>query len=266
MKQNDAQEVIAAIAAAKNEEHASAEAFLASIFGKLGDIAERLGITTSRQVELLQNSQVHRLHNKGRNQQEIMAATGLSLKTVRKVLKSELLERVGNTDYIGQFIGDWASDREFPLALPIKGTDYPGFKDLCDRYGREFTAPALLKILQDKGLVAIEGNQVMLLQRSLTPTTPANMLELGSASVCALLGTLEHNFALGPIPFVERRVRSERIPKELLVTIRQQISELIHQFRQQVINYLAAAEARDGSTTLELVTAGIGVFWYEDCE
>lgn len=266
MKQNDAQEALAAIAAVKNEEHASAEAFLASIFGKLGDIAEKLGITTSRQVEILQSSQVHRLHNKGRNQQEIMAATGLSLKTVRKVLKSELLERVGNTDYVGQIIGDWASDGEFPLSLPIKGTVYPGFKDLCDRYGREFTAPALLKILQDKGLVAVEENRVTLLQRSLTPTTPANMLELGGASVCALLGTLEHNFAMGPKPFVERRIRSERIPKDLLASLRQEMSELIHQFRQQVISSLAASEARDGSTQLELATAGIGVFWYEECE
>lgn len=265
MSEHQLGEALAALDQLMNEESASAEAFFAKIFSKLGDMGEQLGVTTSRQVALLQSSQVHRLHQKGRNQQEIMAATGLSLKTVRKVLKSEPLERVGQTDYIGQFIGDWASDPAFPSCLPIRGVDYPDFKDLCDRYGREFTAPALLKILQERGLVEVNGDRARLVQNTLISKTPANMLELGGASVCSLLGTLEHNFSLDPVAFFERRMRSEHIPLQDIDLLREEVRDLIWAFRKELVALLGRREARE-LTLNETITAGVGIYWYEECE
>mgnify|MGYP006065136545 CR=1 FL=1 len=244
----------------------AAEAFFDEVFTALGKIGRSQGVTTSRMMEILQLAHVHDLHEQGLSQQAIMAATGLSLKTVRKLLRAEPLAKNGQTDYIAQIIGDWASDPQFPETIPIKGQEFPTFKDFCDRYGKEFTPGGLLKILEDRGLVNVFDGKIQLAQRSLTPIAPANLLELAGASASSLLSTLAHNLELQTPAFTERRIRSERIPKQHYPDARARVHELTQAFRDQLISALAEYETHSENDTENLGTLGIGVYWYEKAE
>lgn len=239
------------------------EKLLINTFVDLMNIGRINGVTGKRMVEILPLALVRALRQQGLTQQRIMAETGYTLKTIRKMLAGVHLP-VDHTDYIGQIVGDWASDVAFPGCLPLNGSGFPTFRDFCDRYGREFTPSGLLEVLLDRDLAKVEDNKIYLLERSVTPSTTLELVETAAGSIQALIGTLTHNLAQEKPAFMERRIRSRRIPRERIQILRQELRKLMENLRMDAIKLIDSAEEREKDGVTDLGAVGIGMYWYEE--
>ncbi|GAB4187538.1 MAG: hypothetical protein Tsb002_12960 [Wenzhouxiangellaceae bacterium] len=225
----------------------------------------RDGVTVKRMSELLTTGQIQAMRKEGMTQEEIMAASGYTLKTIRRVLRRP--PENDTTNLLERFVGDWISDPDFPDTLPINGDVYPNFVDLCDRYRGDFKPGGLLKHLADSGLITINGDQVTVHGREVTPKSVPEKLAAVTSSIEALLGTLEHNLAGMEPPFLERRYWSHRMPHEMVPELRQRIRELTYEYRDQVIREMERAElSQPEIPALERCTVGLGVYWFEGRE
>ena len=120
-----------------------AEKFLVRIFSMLLPVCQKYGITTKRAAELLTASHIKTLAESGSSQLEMIPVTGLSTKTLRRYARDG--GGIDETDIVSRVIGDWKNDPEFPSVLTLD-KKWPGFDDLCERYGREMSPSALLNL------------------------------------------------------------------------------------------------------------------------
>lgn len=238
-----------------------AELLLEDAFAGLLSIAQREGITVKRMRELLSRTQVHAMREQGMTQQEIMAASGYSLKTIRRLLQS--VSEEDNTDLINRFIGDWSSDSEFPAELPISALSFPTFQDLCARYAGDFTPPSLLQILSTRGLVRLDENLVVLQSKALTPPPGLEMLEFARQSINSLLCTLDHNLAGQQPALLERRLWSHRMPVEHVAELRERVSEHAQALRLEILAELDRLESKSTADTVYMKAVGLGLYWFE---
>jgi len=169
----------------------AAEKLLEDVFVALLAIADDHGITIKRMAELLPVVQVREMRRQGMSQQEIMAASGYALKTIRKILAGQTLE--GNNSPLDRFVGDWNTDPHFPATLPIDGEQFPTFKDVAFRYGKEFRPGALLKILVEQRLVEVSNAVVTLKGRAVLPVSIPRKLDSARVAARCLLQTLSRN-------------------------------------------------------------------------
>lgn len=248
----------------------AAEKLLESAFTDLLAIAQREGITVKRMRELLSRAQVCAMRAQGMTQQEIMAASGYSLKTIRRLLHDENGE--DNTDLVNRFVGDWSSDPEFPNRLVVSDQPFPSFMDLCSRYGGDFTPPSLLQILLNRGLVEVNDGYIELQTRALTPSPGHEMLEFARVSIHSLLNTLSHNLAGQQPPHLERRLWSHRMPKSQVAELRIRVREHANRFRDEVLREMDELETvgrqqHDIGNNSDRETShpglGIGLYWFE---
>ncbi|GAB4186038.1 MAG: hypothetical protein Tsb002_10160 [Wenzhouxiangellaceae bacterium] len=238
------------------------EQLLEDAFARLLTIAQREGVTVKRMRELLSRAQVQAMRGQGMTQQEIMAASGYSLKTIRRLLRSKTEE--DNTDLVNRFVGDWSSDAAFPDRLPLNDDGFPSFLDLCARYAGDFTPPSLVQILTSRGLVVVDDGYIALHGKALTPSPGSEMLEFARQSIISLISTLDHNLAGEHPPLVERRLWSHRMPKRAVPLLRDRVNQHIHGFREQILKELDHHETLafdDDSGGPDAV--GIGVYWFE---
>lgn len=241
------------------------ELMLQRAFVALMRMGLRDGVTVKRMAELLTAGQIQALRDTGMTQEEIMAASGYTLKTIRKVLQNP--PELDTTNLLERFVGDWKSDPDFPDSLPLDGENYPTFVDLCDRYRGDFKPGGLLKHLAESGLITIAGGLVTVHGRAVTPRAVPERLQAAGSSIEALVSTLEHNLSGAAPPFLERRYWSHRMPREQIPQLREQIRELTYEFRDRLIVVMEAAENSGGDECQqEKTTAGIGVYWFEEAE
>lgn len=241
------------------------EVMLQKVFIALMQFAMRDGVTVKRMSELLTTGQIHALRKAGMTQEEIMAASGYTLKTIRKVLSTSALE--DSTNLLERFVGDWKSDLNFPDTLPLDGEEYPTFVDLCDRYRGDFKPSGLLKYLAESGLITIKNGYVTVHDRAVTPKSAPERLAAASSSLEALISTLDHNANGAEPPFLERRYWSHRMPEECIPQLRQEIRALTYEYRDRLIQMMEEAEnAEKAGPKTNKRTVGIGVYWFESQE
>jgi hypothetical protein len=242
----------------KATEHMLQKAFVA-----LMRLGLRDGVTVKRMSELLTTGQIQAMRNEGMTQEEIMAASGYSLKTIRKVLLHSRSH--DNTNLLERFVGDWKSDNDFPDTLPLDGENYPTFADLCDRYGGDFKATGLLKHLSESGLIDLQSGQVTILSREVTPRSIPERVVAASSSIDALISTIEHNLSDQQPPFLERRYWSHRMPRAAIPELRQQLRQLTYEYRDRIIEVMECAEnSAESHTNEQKDTVGIGVYWFQN--
>ncbi|GAB4201599.1 MAG: hypothetical protein Tsb002_38210 [Wenzhouxiangellaceae bacterium] len=237
------------------------EALLKAAFLGLLPIARQEGITIKRMRELMTNVQLQAMRSEGLTLQKMMAASGYSLKTMRRLLQQS--ETQDRTNLLERFVGDWAIDAEFPDELPLNGGKFPTFEDLCDRHARDFTTPSLLEVLTERGLVEVRGDRVRRTSRHVLSTATEDMLQAASHSISAFLSTLENNLSQQGQPLIERRFWSHRIPPERMDELRQEVKALTDEYRDDVLALLDRIELPASVETDELLEAGIGIYWYE---
>lgn len=263
----------------------AAEQLLEVAFADLLAIAQREGITVKRMRELLSRAQLNAMQQQGLTQQEMMAASGYSLKTIRRLLRDG--EPEDNTDLVHRFVGDWSSDPQFPDSLPMQGRQFPSFVDLCARYGGDFTPPSLAQILISRGFAQLEeGNSqethIRLCTKALTPNPGHEMLDFARHSIHCLLDTLNHNLAGAQPPRLERRLWSHRMQSAQLPELRERVRVHALNFREQVLKELDALESAVADSNeiddskLQSVASpapitsqepcravGLGLYWFE---
>lgn len=240
----------------------AAESLLEEAFIALMPIADQYGITIKRMAELLPAAQIQKMREQGCSQQDIMAASGYTLKTIRKILASEPL--ADDYNRIERFVGDWMTDPSFPPDLPVSGPEFPSFSDVAARYGKEFTPGGLLKILLEQALVEVKGGAVILKGRAVILQSAPKKLESARIAIRDFIGTLAHNIAGHEKPYLERRVWSYRIPPRLLPAVREKIEARILAYREKIIEILADAEdAPAVPDNDETDGVGLGIYWFE---
>lgn len=240
----------------------AAEKLLEDAFTGLLSIAQREGITVKRMREILTSAQIHAMKGQGKTQQEIMAASGYSLKTIRRFLHNNTHE--DNTDLVIRFVGDWTSDAEFPNILPLNGDEYPSFVDLCARYGGDFTPPSLVQILTERGQAEIKDGNISLHGKAVTPSPGSEMLDAARSAIRSLINTLDHNLSGARPPYMERRFWSHRMPCSAVPELRDRIRAHTALYREQILYELDRLEAEtDHANEEQLSEVGVGVYWFE---
>lgn len=238
------------------------EIMLQKAFIALMRLGMRDGVTVKRMSELLTTGQIHAMRKEGMTQEEIMAASGYTLKTIRKVLMSP--PENDSTNLLERFVGDWISDHQFPSTLPLDGEQYPNFVDLCDRYGGDFKPTGLLKHLSESGLISFSEGKVTVHGREVTPKSTPDRLSAATSSLEALIGTIDHNISNQHPPFLERRFWSHRMPASQVEGLRQEIREITYSYRDQIISVMEQAEqGTDNTLEHHKASVGIGVYWFE---
>ncbi|GAB4188322.1 MAG: hypothetical protein Tsb002_14580 [Wenzhouxiangellaceae bacterium] len=245
-----------------NDSLKAAEALLEEVFVALLNIGDMHGITIKRMAELLPEAQIRAMRRQGRSQQEIMAASGYALKTIRKILANPGHD--DNYSHVDRFVGDWKTDPDFPDTLPINSKKFPSFSDVVHRYGREFRPGALLRILIDQGLVQITENTVHLTSRAVVPTTSPERIDSARIACRNFLATLTRNISEVDTPLMERRVWSYMIPDEDLPSVRNQVKTLSNAFKEVIVEILIAAEdPKKAEKSNPHRAAGFGMYWFE---
>lgn len=136
------------------------EQFLAEAFTGLLHIAQRSGITVKRMRELMAMVQVREMKWQGMTHQQIKAASGFSLKTIRQLLKMDLRE--DRSDPVARFVAEWTADPDFPETLSLDEVAVPNYLDLCARHGGEFHPGPLLDLLAKRGFARVRHDRVVL--------------------------------------------------------------------------------------------------------
>lgn len=157
------------------------EALMSSIFGEMLTLAKKYDITVKRMRDLLLVQQMSELQQQGLNQLEMMAASGYTRRWIKKILTDP---PASQRNSLAKFVSDWARDPEFPDELPISG-QYPSFGDICERYGKDYTEPALRKILRERGITH-EVNKTVVLNRHCKVST-----NVGINAICSSKETFD---------------------------------------------------------------------------
>jgi len=240
----------------------AAEALLEEVFIALLHIADRHGITIKRMAELLPIAQVQAMRSQGMTQQDIMAASGYALKTVRKLLAADIPN--DNYNRIERFVGSWMSDPNFPQTLPLNGGRFPNFQDVVFRYGREFTPGALQRILVEQALAEVQDEHITLTGRAVLGQSTTERLESGAISLGNFIHTVAHNLDGQNPPWLERRIWSHSIPPERIPIVREQTLSAALEFKEKIVDILSAEEDPEAmEQTDSSMAAGIGIYWFE---
>lgn len=245
-----------------NDRKAATETLLCALFVEMLELARTQGITVKRMRELLPVVQLRALEEAGLNQVEIMAESGYTRKWIRKVLDDPLPDDCTNP--LDKFVSGWAADSEFPDTISING-EHPSFYHLHDKHGGDFTAPSLLKILKERGIIEVEGDYVTLdAGREVTATSGPDMIKAAQCSLSALFETLKHNLSGVGEPYTERRLWSHRVPEEQVAILREKIREANTKHYQRILDLLAQHQAPPAADDAKCVPAvGVGLYWYE---
>lgn len=244
-----------------SERKKAVEALLCSVFIRLLEVARREGITVKRMRELLPAAQLQALEDAGFSKSEIMADSGYTRQWIRQILGKPMLE--DDTNFLDRFVSNWDADPEFPDTVSLS-KQYPSFDDVFDRYGGDFTAPALLKILKNRQIVTVKNRMVTLCRtRDVTASAGVDMIRAASCSLSALLDTLNHNLAGNSPPFTERRIWSDHIPKEKVGELREAVRALNTQHYANVLDILAEYQVGPDSDRECLNAVGVGIYWFE---
>jgi hypothetical protein len=237
------------------------EALMSSIFGEMLTLAKKYDITVKRMRDLLLVQQLSQLQQQGLNQLEMMAASGYTRRWIKKILTDP---PASQRNSLAKFVSDWARDPEFPDELPLSG-QYPSFGDICERYGKDYTEPALRKILREKGITYEVNNTVVLNRhREVTHDTDIDAIHAAKASISALFRTLQHNLHREAPAFTERRIWSDSIPLEKVPELRERMRDLNAEHILAVLALLKEyqeAGREDGERMPHVV--GLGMYWYE---
>lgn len=245
-----------------DEVRAVAEELLCAVFIEMLEFANEYGITVKRMRELLPATQLRALEAAGLDQGEIVAHSGYTRKSIRKILSQEISRDCINP--VDRFVSDWASDPDFSDDLSLDG-EYPSFRHLHDQYGGEFTAPGLLKLLSERGIISIENDTVILdPQRKVTANTTVDMIQAAQCSLVSLFGTLKHNLRYLDEPFTERRIWSASIPVDSIDQLREEMRQINLDNQKQITAAIAKYEvSRDSVGPASLARVGVGIYWFE---
>lgn len=246
-----------------SETKAAVENLMRALFVELLELARMHGITVKRMRELLPITQLQALEKAGCSQGEMVAESGYTRKSIRKILATPLAPDCVSP--VDRFIADWHADPQFPEHLVING-DFPSFYHLHDKYGGEFTAPGLLRMLIERGLVQADEERVVLdPKRVVTAQTGPDMLHAAQCSLVALFRTLRHNMAVKDEPFTERRVWSPNIPREHIAGFREEAKQVMKDYRQLILDMMEKYQvAPDKAKDYDCPNAvGVGMYWYE---
>lgn len=231
-------------------------------FVGLQHIVSKQGITVKRMRELLPSVLLQTLKRDGMTQQEIIAASGYTRRSIRRIMSTNLEK--DETDLLERFMGDWVADPAFPPLLPIKGKQYPTFNDLCECHGCDFSAPSLLRILKERELVEVVDEYVVFKRGELISPYLPERIESARRSIKALFSTLYHNLSDAEPLFTERRLWSCRIPHDQIRTLRDKVREINMEYRERIMEELDAYEmASDTDEAACFSEVGLGVYWYE---
>ncbi|MCG8466301.1 MAG: hypothetical protein MI750_15850 [Xanthomonadales bacterium] len=245
-----------------DETKAATELLMCEVFIRLLEIARKQGITIKRMRALLPVSQLRALEQEGLSKAELMAESGYTRQWIRQILGKAITR--DETNFLDRFVSNWDADKEFPDALSLNER-YPSFYDLFDRYGGDFTAPALLNILKDRGIVEVDQHQVTLKRtRDVTAQPGIDMIQAASQSLCALLDTLNHNLSNGAPAFTERRIWSEYIPAKRLSALRAEVKAINESHYEALVDTFNRYQQEPGNAEQSLQAAGIGLYWFEE--
>lgn len=245
-----------------DETKAATELLMCEVFIRLLEIARKQGITIKRMRALLPVSQLRALEQEGLSKAELMAESGYTRQWIRQILGKAITR--DDTNFLDRFVSNWDADKEFPDALSLNER-YPSFYDLFDRYGGDFTAPALLNILKDRGIVEVSKQQVTLKRtRDVTAQPGIDMIQAASQSLCALLDTLNHNLSNGAPAFTERRVWSDHITVNNLPALRSEIKGLNQKHYEEILAALDRHQQRPTESEDTLKAVGVGIYWFEE--
>lgn len=238
------------------------EELIAALFKEILNLARSQNISVKQMREMLPVVQIRALAEEGLNQQEIMAESGYTRKWIREILAET--PKNGSNNPIDQFVCDWDADPNFPDQLPLEGK-YPSFMDLHDRYGGDFTAPGLIKILKTRNIISECQGQITLdPARKAISTEHVDMIRAAQASLTALCGTLNHNLLNSHDKFMERRIWSSTIPNQKLSELRDEINEINSTYRKRVMEALIKHQIEPGRHHTEYAPpVGIGLYWYQ---
>lgn len=239
------------------------ESLLEAVFRELLTIARAEGITVKRMREILPRVQLEMLRQAGLTQMEMVAESGYSRRSIRKILNEQISQ--DETNRLERFVSYWAADDDFPDRLPKSG-EFPSFEDLCDVYAGEFTSAALLKILIERNIVRLQDSEVVLAGRMVKAVSQVEMIQAARSSITALLQTLEHNLCGVKPPFIERRIWSQHILHSDVGAVREEIAEINEEYSRKVLNVLAKYQVSPQSSSGDadcVPSVGIGVYWYE---
>lgn len=164
---------------------------------------------------------------------------------------------------VERFVNNWDADMEFPDRIPIDKT-YPSFADLVDRYGVNCTAPTMLKILEDRGIIRVNQGIVTLKRnRRVIADSGVDMIKAATISLNALLSTLNHNLAGGKPLFTERRLWTHLTSGQKVAELREIIRDLNAAHEQRIIDAYAPFQALPDEKEKNLKTVGVGIYWFE---
>jgi len=242
---------------------AAVEELICSLFVEVLELAKIHGITIKRMRELLPVTQLQALEQAGYSQTEMVAESGYTRKSIRKILSKPV-----QTDCIhplDQFIANWDADPQFPDCMAMEG-QFPSFEHLHDVYGGEFTAPGLLKLLKERSLVAIEDGQVTLLpDRSVTAHTEVERVKAAQFSIRALFKTLRHNIEYPDQPLTERRIWSSTIPASQLSEYRATVLQVNQVHRKKLMQIMEQFQVspENAAEAQCMKAVGLGMYWFE---
>lgn len=154
------------------DEKTAAEAALSEGLAALQDVCEKFGITTKRATELLAQSHIKEMENKGYSQVDIVARSGYSVKTIQKFKSANLVD--DETSLPRKIGRAWASDHQLPSKLSMDIKTYPSIQDLTNRYGRDLTPHAVVRCLVAASLAEEHAG---FLYRKSPPVIPTKVIE-----------------------------------------------------------------------------------------
>lgn len=234
---------------------------LEDVFVSILAFADQHGITVKDMAELLQVAQVRAMRREGKSQQEIMAASGFVLKTVRKLLNTN---PPAQTSMIARFLGDWARDKDFPDVLPLSG-GFPSFADVVLRYGGEFRPGALLKILKNQEIVEVKGAEVKRKTCIFLSKDTIERIRTSRHAIRQLIGTVQHNTNGSSEPFLERRIWSHQIPVSAIPAVRRDILNYYLEYREKAYEIITSYED-PVTVAVDSIrkNVGLGTYWFEE--
>lgn len=245
-----------------DETKAAVENLFCALFVDMLELARVQGITVKRMRELLPVVQLKALEKAGLSQLDIVAESGYTRKWVRKILDEALPD--DDTNPLDRFVSCWAADPRFPRTIAIEG-EYPSFFDLHDLYGGDITVPSLIRMLKEREIVSINGEQITLDdKREVTSSSGVDQVRAAQSSLTALFSTLKHNLSSKSEPMTERRLWSHLIPESELPELRQKVREANSEHYQKILDILAEHQIEVSSEDNQCLPAvGLGMYWFE---
>lgn len=240
------------------------ERLLVEAFIGLMPIGLRGGVSIKRMAELLTSAQIQALAAQGCSQQEIMAESGFSAKTVRAWLRSE---HTPNGDIVTRFIGRWSADSEFPDTLSLNPSDYPSWLHLCEKHsGGEMTAAALMSSMQKKNIVTVTDNTITLSKRDNLAIATPDAVDAARRALRFMLSTLGHNLSVREGKYYERQILSEYIALQDIPELKNKLAQIAENAREKAREAIKAYEYEAGKAEEVKHACGLGLYWFEDAD